>query len=339
MKLNTILGTIGLSLISLASATAENVHIAVKENKVACYGNQNDCLLIKTGKQLDWRSFSDDIAGFNYEEGFRYLLQVDKTPKKGSKTEFDYKLIKIVKQEAFALAPHASFDQINNKKWYLTYFNEQDVESEGLTVEIFTDRLAIRGLCNNYYAYHTVSNKTINTGRTVGTMMACSEQSDLENKFIKAFDNKNLTYEINGNNVLFYNKGVHTMTFTDKLDNKELDNLERSDWRLYQYDSTLVTNQSIKTRLSFNAEDKRIYGEDGCNNFKGTFSIVKNTITFDAVGTTRKGCINEASNTVSRQFNRLFNTKGLTFSFTDNKLHFHQDGKIIFTFVKQNKEK
>lgn len=337
MKLNALLATIGMTLACQTTNFAAEMRMVVKENKVSCYGNNNDCYLIKTGRGLDWTSLSSDIKGFNYEVGYRYHLIVDKTLVKGTTNEYEYKLIKLLKQEAMAAPPHPSFEQINGKKWFLTYFKEQDVANEGITMEFFPKRIALKGLCNNYFAYYTVSDKVINSGRTAGTMKACAIDSELENTFIKSFDNKNLRYEMNDNFLLLYNGNIHIMTFADKLEQRELDNMVKYDWKLYQYDSTLLTDKKIITRLSFDKESKKINGTDGCNNFFGPFEMVKNTITFGPIGTTMKACMDTKTNLVSAHFNKLFNTKNVTYELKDNRLYFYQGEKTLMIFSKMDK--
>lgn len=332
MKLYTLCGALALSLLSSTMTQAAHIKLAVKENKVACYGNEDGCLLIKTEKALDWNSLAENISGFEYEAGYKYLIVVDKTLKKGSKNEYDYKFVKLLQKTAVALPPDESFATIQNKKWHLNYFMEQDASSEGISIEIFNDKIAIKGVCNNYFTRFTPNATTLSTGIVSGTMKACINDKNIEDKFAKSFENKHLTYTINDNHLLFYNRGKHVMTFTDQLENKEIDQLSKYEWHLYKYDTTLFTDRKIIANINFDAKTNKINGNDGCNGFFGTYEVLKNTITFKGIATTMRACLDQDRNNLSAQFNRLFNTQNLTFTFNDNRLYLNSGDKTIFIF-------
>lgn len=339
MNFKSIIGALSLSFFIAAPSYAEHIRMAVKENTVACYGNDDGCLLVKTGKALDWSSLATPIKGFKYEEGYRYVIIVDKKLKKGSKSEYEYKFVKLLKQEAMAMPAAASYEHIVNKKWHLTYFKEQDVASEGMTMQLADGRINLRGLCNNYGTRYTVSGQTLSTGITTGTMKSCGNKDDIESKYIKAFDSKHLTYALNDDMLLLYNKSEHIMTFSAHLENREVDQLAKYDWKVYKIDSTLMTNKNIRTNLSFDPTTNKVYGNDGCNSFFGTFDIVKNAITFDQMGTTMMACLDQERNQVSNKFQKLFQNKNLTFSFIENRLYFYNEGKAVMIFDKKEKEK
>lgn len=59
------------------------VMITVASKKGDCYypdGVQSECLLVKEEDAAEWQYFYSPIDGFVYEEGYEYVLLVEKTP-------------------------------------------------------------------------------------------------------------------------------------------------------------------------------------------------------------------------------------------------------------------
>lgn len=92
----------------MASCVSSRKTLYVAAKKAPCHGiAQRECLQVKTTiHQADWHYFYNQIAGFSYEEGYRYKLRVKEIKIKNPPADasrLQYQLIKIVsktKQEA-----------------------------------------------------------------------------------------------------------------------------------------------------------------------------------------------------------------------------------------------
>ncbi|MDX2068563.1 MAG: DUF4377 domain-containing protein [Haliscomenobacter sp.] len=82
----------------------KNETMTVQHYKVPCQGESVQlCYLVKTQGQTDWEYCYDVIQGFEYEWGYVYTLEVNKTtidnpPQDGSSIAL--KLVKVLKKEA-----------------------------------------------------------------------------------------------------------------------------------------------------------------------------------------------------------------------------------------------
>ena len=88
-----------------SSKTPEKTEtMTIQHYKVPCQGESVQlCYLVKTQGQADWEYSYDEIQGFDYEWGYVYTLEVNKTtidnpPQDGSSIAI--KLVKVLKKEA-----------------------------------------------------------------------------------------------------------------------------------------------------------------------------------------------------------------------------------------------
>ena len=75
----------------------------VAPNRVACQGAfPQECLLVKERAQDEWQYFYDEIAGFDYQPGYSYVIQVawrevEDPPTDGSSRA--YRLLRVITKE------------------------------------------------------------------------------------------------------------------------------------------------------------------------------------------------------------------------------------------------
>lgn len=88
---------------AVVEAQEEVFLLEVAPHTVPCTGEMSGtCLQVKEPDEDTWRTFYDDIEGFDHEAGVRYTLEVARTevpdpPADGS--AYTYRLIRIVEQE------------------------------------------------------------------------------------------------------------------------------------------------------------------------------------------------------------------------------------------------
>lgn len=87
------------------SVAAENQHITlfVHERRVDCHGEiPKKCLQVRRDAADEWTFFYDTIAGFEYEESYRYELRVevekDENPP-ADKSSLSYRLLDVVSKQ------------------------------------------------------------------------------------------------------------------------------------------------------------------------------------------------------------------------------------------------
>lgn len=338
-----LFASICLVFASSFNSLADTIKIIVKEEKTTCYNKQEtSCYWVKFNNNKDWSTLAATIEGFEYEEGYRYKLLVDRTKPKGTTNidDFSYKLISVVSKEIVASPPHESFEAIKNIKWHLTYFNEQDISNQAMSMTLNADRnrIYLDGGCNNYFGAFTINSRTLNIGMIAGTRKACDQKMELENNYIAAFANQHLRYELTDVYLLIFKNNKHVMTFAKQLENKEYDYLAKYDWKLYKYDTTLMTIRFLNSFISFNKAEHTINGFDGCNSFGGNVEIIKNTIKFNNIISTMRGCIDEVVNDISNNYARMFNTENLTFELIDNRLYINSGEKTLMIFERREKK-
>ncbi len=55
----------------------ESEQLIIADHKVSCTGaGPQECLLVKKNVSDDWQFFYGGIEGFDYEEGFEYIIEV-----------------------------------------------------------------------------------------------------------------------------------------------------------------------------------------------------------------------------------------------------------------------
>jgi hypothetical protein len=89
-----------------APVSAENQHLItlfVHERRVDCHGEMpKKCLQVRRDGEDDWTYFYDTIAGFDYEESYRYELRVhvekDENPP-ADKSSLSYRLVDVVSKQ------------------------------------------------------------------------------------------------------------------------------------------------------------------------------------------------------------------------------------------------
>jgi heat shock protein HslJ len=80
----------------------KKINLYIQPKKIDCQGIVlQKCYLMKYSTKDGWKRFYDEIEGFDFEEGYYYLLEVERTraenPPKDT-SGFTYKLVKIVKK-------------------------------------------------------------------------------------------------------------------------------------------------------------------------------------------------------------------------------------------------
>jgi len=102
-------------------------------------------------------------------------------------------------------------------------------------------------------------------------------------------------------------KSKEKVTTGDSSSSKT-ENLVDKKWKLLELNgvaiSTMNPQQTIEAFITFQANENRVSGNSGCNNFTGTYKLDSgNQLHFSGMASTRKMCIDM---TVENQMNKIF---------------------------------
>lgn len=328
------------SMATFVGFAQQKVTLKIKENKVPCEAvAKMECLQVKEGSAKSYTYFYNDIKGFKYEPGFTYKLKVLKSEKQGvvpaDASKYNYELIKIVSKKAAKV----SKDQkqaldIFDKKLVLTQLNGKNYDNGSIYFTIDSKNNTIYGKSgvNRFNSTYSLKNDEINIVGGMTTMMGGSDEAmALEFEFNKALDRTHKVVQ-KGNVVQFIDKTSSKviMELVNPTEKDIWNFIDAKEWKLFMLDN--VGQDYGSASISFNVKENKVTGNNGCNNFFGTFSSDKDIIKFDQLASTRKGCLDpEIAKTEQKVMNYL-NSGTLKFDVAEQTLNFYQDNKLVMMF-------
>lgn len=114
--------------------------------------------------------------------------------------------------------------------------------------------------------------------------------------------------------------------------------LVNKEWRLVSMGPTMVETGVVpgtNVTLRFN-DAGRVNGSTGCNNYGGAYSVQGDTISFGAMVSTRRACLDQRANRQEQQFLAAFDT-ARRFRLTENGLViYYSGGRNALNFVDAN---
>lgn len=187
-------------------------HLYIADHLVDCEGvGKTKCMLIKEKIVDEWQTFYDQIEGFDYEEGYQYLIEVKikkvKNPAADQSSE-RYILKKVFEKKKVepAMADiHSTWKLVSMKG--MTDF---DVFP---TFKIDTDGKRVSGNagCNNYFGKYYPEKKELDFSRMGMTRKMCPEPvMKVENAYINNLRQVE-KFELEGNNLFLYDKDHNLM--------------------------------------------------------------------------------------------------------------------------------
>ena len=197
-------------LLSLTTKSCdETKHIYIADHLVDCEGvAPQKCMLIK-GKIVDeWTTFYDQIEGFEYEEGYEYLLNVKiKTiknpPADGSNLK--YTLVEVFEKKK-------TDKQITlNNKWKVISMQGIDDLQIRPTIQFDADEKKISGFagCNNYFGSYDPESIQLDFSKMGMTRKMCPDMT-VESAFTNHLRNVSY-YKIENKVLSFYSANDETL--------------------------------------------------------------------------------------------------------------------------------
>lgn len=173
-----------LLVFSACASSTETLIIGPKP--VPCKNEtEQDCFQVKKDSLGDWIDFSGNIAGFEYEPGFIYTLEVEKTPNEKDDPQTQrYILKKVIKKEQMPnTEKEISGDFIINS------FKGSTVSDKNMTINfnVKTGQVNGKGVCNRFSGTFTTSNTKIKFSQAATTKIMCREP-ELERDFFHSMN-------------------------------------------------------------------------------------------------------------------------------------------------------
>jgi heat shock protein HslJ len=203
-----------LILLVSAKACDKTQHIYVADHLVDCEGEgPQKCMLIKDKIVDDWTTFYDQIEGFNYEEGYEYLLSVKikeiKNPPAGA-SSVKYTLVEVYEKKK----NQEKVTLINN--WKVTSMRGVEEMDKNPTIKFDSQEKKISGFagCNNFFGTFDPESKQMDFSRMGVTRKMCPDMT-VENNFLNNLREIS-HYEIEGNKLFFYNKNNELLMTCEK---------------------------------------------------------------------------------------------------------------------------
>ena len=186
-----------------AKSCNETKHIYVADHLVDCVSvGPQKCMLVKDKIVDNWTNFYGNIEGFDYEEGYEYLLNVKVEEIKNPPADapsFKYILVEVFEKTK----TEEQITLVN--KWNVISMNGVDGFERNPTIEFDDKEKKVSGFagCNNFFGVYKSSNGQLNLNKMGLTRKMCPDMT-VENAFINNLKSVSY-YKIEYNKLNFFN--------------------------------------------------------------------------------------------------------------------------------------
>jgi heat shock protein HslJ len=286
MKMRTTLLTLMLLCLAVVGIMAQeetetpsDLLITISPFESECVGEAPmACLVIRELPDGELSYFYDDIAGFEYEAGYEYLLRVSQTTVENPPADssaLSYELIEVMTKFPASLT---------DKVWELQSIGDTEVENPGDFTLIFNEdeTLAITTDCNEIM----ISDYTTNPASiTVAGMTRMLCEASLEGSFINALNTVHLWTIENGELIMTTDEG--TLRFVPP-------SIEGKTWRVQSYTDGMNNwedDGSADYTMQFNGDTVNLM--IACNGGSGTVFHDGSALRLEEVISTLMGCASD----------------------------------------------
>ncbi|MBU7570188.1 MAG: DUF4377 domain-containing protein [Flavobacterium sp.] len=202
-SLKMLLLLLGFALLS-TQAKADKIRMTIKEELASCTGvAPQNCYQVKYKKSKDWEFFYDQIEGFEYTPGYRYVIDVKRTKRKNIPADasaYTYKLKKIIKKEKITNEAATELAFIVKHKWNLIQMNGATPPASSAYLVFQADGKRIGGSagCNRISGGFELTKDKISFSKIASTLMACPDENKnkLEGTLLKMLTDTTFRYDI-----------------------------------------------------------------------------------------------------------------------------------------------
>jgi len=304
-KLSIVLLLIFLSLIVLSACNvpfsgSEEKTVYVGPKMVECTGESPQmCLLVKENPNDEYTYFYDQIEGFDYEEGYEYVIRVkeetvDNPPAGGSSIRWI--LIDVVSKTPVSEASTVS--GLEGIPWILQSYMDAKGEvvnviaGREVTAEFNDNQINGNAGCNNYFGTYEVDGDHIAFSEIGSTEMFCEQPIGVmkqEIDYLAALSTAS-SFQMEDNQLIIANAdGKEVLTFVQLKPMPFIG----TEWHLEYYTTEAGDSKPLlpesEVSLIFN-EDGRLSGSAGCNNYQSAYETEGSAIAIEQIVATRAYC-------------------------------------------------
>lgn len=314
-KISLVFTTVFLFSLTAFAQTSTTEDWFVADKMVDCRGIvPQKCLVVREANSPDWKYFYTSINGFRFREGFTQKIRVQITPRRNvpaDSSAFDYRLVRVLSQSRTnGNTLEEALRQIQNQKplildgkWSINEIDGVKVLTETTSME-FNAREKRFGakICNGMGGDFEQNGSSLKFSRVIGTMMACPEpiNSD-ERRFQQAIVKVNRG-ERNGDNLNLFagNRLVMKLMIEQNSGGKTIEGVK---WTLLEIENQKVSIQGQTPYLQLDKEKMSYSGFSGCNRIFGKYELNNNAINFGNGGMTRMACLDKEKQNIESRMN------------------------------------
>lgn len=343
---------VALSIFGLTplSFSQKKIRMVVKEECVPCRRMMaQTCFQVQKDGSKTWELFYERIAGFNYEPGNRYVIDVIESPRPEpvpqDLSKYIYKLDKII-----SITPKISGDE--GSVYRVIRMNGKDLSNAHVSIAFDSvfKRISGKSGCNNFFSAVKLNKKQSKISVKVGgsTLMACQDaQMEIEREFLSSISEKSFKISHKDGKMIWTAKKKEVFVFELAIKPNPEDpeavsggRPEKTPWnyfnqqelKLIQIDG--VTVKDSKAGIKMDMATNSFTGSNGCNRISGTMATTRNTVEFSHVMSTKMLCADELVATTERRFMDILNSKGLTVDFAEQVFNIYDSaGKLVLMFA------
>ena len=287
------------------------------------------CMLVKENPDDEYVMFYDQIAGFEYEEGYEYelLVQVEKVENPpADASNLKYTLVEEVSKTPVDAAEVATGPSLEGVLWVLqSYANANVLPDTKITVEFQDGKLSGNTGCNRYFGAYQQDDEALEIAVGGKTTMACPEPIMAQEQAYLAALGEAATFEIADGQLTIANAdGDVILTYAAD----QPPELVGTDWQLVSYNNDkggLVSSSATELITAIFGEDGKLAGFSGCNNYHAAYEVDGETISIGPAATTRKMCA-EPQNVMEDELGYLLALERVaTFEIKDDKLTMYDE--------------
>ncbi|MEO2099902.1 MAG: META domain-containing protein [Flavobacteriaceae bacterium] len=207
-----------------------------------------------------------------------------------------------------------------------------DIEGGGMLF-LEEDRFSVSAGCNSLFGDITIENNSLKVGVIASTLIGCldEEVANREQELGDLLESKILTFSVAENRAQLFNTERELVMTLIRPENASLVN----SWRVNSIRTENAISASIldeDTGITFLANGE-VRVQTACNSGQGSFSINANSVRFNILGFTERGC--EADRNLREQefTQALFQIN--YFSILRNVLQLSKDDEVYITLIQE----
>lgn len=302
-KISLVFTTVFLLSLTAFAQTSTTEDWFVADKMVDCRGIvPQKCLVVREANSPDWKYFYTSINGFRFREGFTQKIRVQITPRRNvpaDSSALNYRLVRVLSQSRTnGNTLEEALRQIQNQKplildgkWKITEIDGIKVLTETTSME-FNAREKRFGakICNGMGGDFEQNGSSLKFSRVIGTMMACPEPVNSDERRFQQSIVKVNRGERNGDNLILFsgNKPLIKLSIEE---NSGGISIEGTKWNLIEIENQKISTKGQLPYLQLDKESLGYAGFAGCNRIFGKYEKNGNSIKFGNGGMTRMACL------------------------------------------------